>query len=139
MKWFRSNIRHGSRLALCALAIQFLLSFGHFHGSAQTASAAAKRSGLDAAHSRIVDRTAQTIASASVLPKTSPGREPAGHAGDDCAICAVMALASIMVGATPPDLTAPQATAFSYVEGEAGFVERGSARVAFQPRAPPIA
>ena len=49
MKWFRSNIRLGSRLALLALAIQFLLSFGHFHErSAQAASASmdAKRPGL---------------------------------------------------------------------------------------------
>src|SRR5258705_5472246 len=47
MKWFRSNIRRGSRLALFALAIQFLLSFGHFHGSgAQGAPADAHRSAL---------------------------------------------------------------------------------------------
>jgi hypothetical protein len=40
MKWFRSNVRHGSWLALFALAIQVLLSFGHFHGnSAQAAPA----------------------------------------------------------------------------------------------------
>ena len=32
MKWFRSNIKHGSRLALLALVLQFALSFGHFHG-----------------------------------------------------------------------------------------------------------
>ena len=31
MNWFRSNIQHGSRLALLALALQFVLSFGHFH------------------------------------------------------------------------------------------------------------
>src|SRR5260221_12497744 len=47
MKWFRSNIRRGSRLALFALAIQFLLSFGHFHGSsAQAAPGDAKQSTL---------------------------------------------------------------------------------------------
>ena len=34
MKWFRSNIKTGSRLALFALAIQFALSFGHFHEAA---------------------------------------------------------------------------------------------------------
>ncbi len=38
MKWFRSNIKHGSRLALLALAIQFVLSFGHFHGVAAEAA-----------------------------------------------------------------------------------------------------
>jgi hypothetical protein len=49
MKWFRSNIRLGSRLALFALVIQFLLSFGHFHGNgaqAAPASVDAKQSGL---------------------------------------------------------------------------------------------
>ena len=40
MKWFRSNIKHGSRLALLALAIQFALSFGHFHGVAAQAAPA---------------------------------------------------------------------------------------------------
>ena len=40
MKWFRSNIKHGSRLALFALAIQFALSFGHFHGVAAQAAPA---------------------------------------------------------------------------------------------------
>jgi hypothetical protein len=40
MNWFRKHLKHGSRLALFALAIQFALSFGHFHGSvAQAASA----------------------------------------------------------------------------------------------------
>ena len=34
MKWFRSNLKTGSRLALVALALQFALSFGHFHGLA---------------------------------------------------------------------------------------------------------
>src|SRR5436190_18978618 len=40
MKWFRSNVRHGSRLALFALAIQVLLSFGHFHVSGAQATPA---------------------------------------------------------------------------------------------------
>jgi len=31
MKWVRSNIKYGSRLALFALALQFSLAFGHFH------------------------------------------------------------------------------------------------------------
>ena len=39
MKWFRANIKHGSRLALLALALQFGLSFGHFHAGAAQAAA----------------------------------------------------------------------------------------------------
>src|SRR5438093_3038220 len=34
VNWFRKHLKHGSRLALFALAIQFALSFGHFHGAA---------------------------------------------------------------------------------------------------------
>src|SRR6478672_13443888 len=40
MKWFRSNIKHGSRLALFALALQLALSFGHFHGGVAQAAPA---------------------------------------------------------------------------------------------------
>src|SRR6478736_1548274 len=35
MKWFRSNIRHGARLALFAMLVQFALTFGHSHWFAQ--------------------------------------------------------------------------------------------------------
>ena len=37
MKWFRSNIRHGARLALFAMLVQFALTFGHSHWFAQAA------------------------------------------------------------------------------------------------------
>jgi hypothetical protein len=49
-----------------------------------------------------------------------------------------MALANAMVVATPPYLLGPQAGAFLYLTTDAGFVDLNSARVAFQPRAPPI-
>jgi hypothetical protein len=113
MKWFRSNIRHGSRLALFALAIQFALSFGHFHGiSAQAAPA--------------IQQTSQQAPS-------DPDQQPA----DPCAICAVMALANAVLFATPPILLLPQAIEFLYLVTDAEFVHLGSVRVAFQPRAPP--
>jgi hypothetical protein len=50
-----------------------------------------------------------------------------------------MALANSVVGATPPLLLSPQAEALSYLAADDGFAEPRSARVAFQPRAPPIA
>jgi hypothetical protein len=146
MKWFRSNIELGSRLALFALAIQFLLSFGHFHGgSAQAASASvdAKRSALHDtggfAAARVgASDTSQANAFGPVRLKSSSGHEPAGQPADDCAICAAMALANVMVVATPPYLLGPQAAAFLYLTTDAEFVDLNSARVAFQPRAPPI-
>jgi len=146
MKWFRSNVRHGSRLALFALAIQVLLSFGHFHGSRAQAAPAlvdAKQSGLHdtvsaATHLAALDRALLEDASRPVRLKTSFDHEPGGQPTDDCAICAVMALASTLVVATPAYLPGPQALAFLYLTTDAGFVDLNSARVAFQPRAPPI-
>jgi hypothetical protein len=147
MKWFRSNIRFGSRLALLALAIQFLLSFGHFHGdsaSAASASMDATRAGLHHGVGVAVaqlgpsERASQAKIPGPVRLKTS-GHVPAGQPCDDCAICAVMALANAMVDTAPPVLLSPHATAFSYLVAVAGFAEPNSARIAFQPRAPPIA
>ena len=143
MKWFRSNIRRGSRLALFALAIQFLLSFGHFHASsAQAAPAAAKQSALHAAVSgaatHALNRASYAHAFRAVPLKTSSDRDSDGRPIDDCSICAVLALADTMMVATPPDLLGLQAAAFSYLIADAESVHLNSAAVAFQPRAPPI-
>jgi Protein of unknown function (DUF2946) len=136
MKWFRSNIKHGSRLALFALVVQFALSFGHFH-AAQAAPALQSGplqtgtydgSGLPAATA--VDQSAQQQPASD----HDSGQQP----GDTCAICAVMALANNVLFATPPLLLLPQAVEFLYQTTDAEFVHLNSARVAFQPRAPPI-
>jgi hypothetical protein len=143
MKWFRSNIRLGSRLALLGLAIQFLLSFGHFHGA--SASADRKRPGVHdtiafvATQPDALDQASPANVVGPVRSKTSSGQQPSGHPGDDCAICDVMALASTMLDAAPPLLLSPHATAFFYGAVAAPFAEPDSVRLAFQPRAPPIA
>jgi hypothetical protein len=124
MKWFRSNIRQGSKLALFALAVQFVLSFGHFHGVAHAAPAI--RSGF--------------VATTHASPQQTPAsdRDSDRHAHDGCAICAVMAMANTVLFATPPLLELPQAVEFLYRTTDAEFVHLNSVRVAFQPRAPPI-
>src|SRR5580692_7627482 len=132
MKWFRSNIRRVSRLALSALAIQFVLSFGHFHGgSAQATWADARQSGFQetagfaTSYLNARDR-AHAKASDLVRSKTASHHGPDGQPTDDCAICAVMALASAMVVAAPPFLPGPQAAAFQYLTADAGFVDLNS-------------
>jgi hypothetical protein len=139
MKWFRSNVRLGSRLALFALAIQFLLSFGHFHGgSAEAASAAVDvHQTIGFAGTPLASEQASLVnASGPVRLRTSSGHAPL-QPSDDCAICAVMALANAMVDAAPPDLLTPQAAAFTFLVADAGLVDLNSASVAFQARAPP--
>ena len=147
MKWYRSNVRLVSRLALFALAIQFLLSFGHFHGgTAQAAPAVAdaKQQGLHdavsfaATHLDALDGVSHEDVSVPVGLKTSSDHESDGRPTDDCAICAVMSLANALVVATPPYLLGPQAASFLYLTTDAEFVPLNSARVAFQSRAPPV-
>ena len=117
MKWFRSNIRHGARAALLAFAIQLVLSFGHFHV--------------------IVAQAAPSIQPAQQqLPASSP--DPDQQPGEPCAICTVVALANTVLAATPPVLPLPLAADFRYLTPDAGYVPSNPARVAFQPRAPPL-
>jgi hypothetical protein len=137
MKWFRSNIKHGSRLALLALAIQFALSFGHFHGAA--AQAAAIQSDLTLSD----PANAGSVPAPVAVDRSARPQAPANHdsdrsSNDPCAICAVIALANAALFGTPPLLLLPQATAFLYLATDAEFVHLSSARVAFQPRAPPL-
>lgn len=145
MKWFRSNIKHGSRLALLALAIQFGLSFGHFHAVAAQAAPAiqsAIQSGLTLSSpapfeaSRASSLAATEMASQPVQ-RQKPGSDRDSDS-DGCAICAVMAMANAVLFATPPLLVLPQAVELTYLTTDAAFIHLNSVRVAFQPRAPPI-
>ena len=146
MKWFRSNIKYGSRLALLALAIQFVLSFGHFHGLAAQASPVIQSSLIQS--SLIQSSPGPFEASrASGLAATEMAGQPAQRQkpgsdrdsdSDGCAICAVMAMANAVLFATPPLLELPQAVELLYLTTDAEFIHLNSVRVAFQPRAPPI-
>ena len=128
MKWFRSNIKHGARLALVALAVQFALSFGHFHGAAALAAVAAQPN-------------LQTIISQDSANGISKGLPAPNHDRDgqpgSCAICAVLALASSVLHASPPILLLPQAYHFLYLTTDAEFNHLQNRRAVFQPRAPP--
>jgi Protein of unknown function (DUF2946) len=116
MKWLRSNIRHGTRLALFALAVQFVLSFAHVHG--------------------IMAQAAPSIHSSQQLPV--PGHDSDQHPDDYCAICAVIALASTALVAAPPALPIPQAFELKHPPIGATLSRPHSMRAAFQSRAPPL-
>src|SRR5205807_1089424 len=134
MKWFRSNIRGGARLALFALAVQLTLSFGHFHWLAATQAAPVVQSGLTQADTA----KGLTAAGNQATQQQSPGHPDTDQQpGDGCAICAVIAMASTMLFATPPLLLLPQAVEFLYLTTDAEFAHLKSAGAAFQPRAPP--
>jgi hypothetical protein len=134
MKWVRSHIKQGARLALLALAIQFALSFGHFHGVAAEAAPGIQSSA-----------TLSDPSNGLAAPEAGAARQqsPANHdsdrqSNDICAICAVMAMANATLFAMPPVLLLPQAVEFLYLATDAEFVHLNAVRVAFQARAPPI-
>jgi hypothetical protein len=135
MKWFRANIQHGARLALLALALQFGLSFGHFHAVAAPVAAVAVQS--SAAQSDISVGLATADAAERSAPLPASHDDTDHHPGENCALCAIIALASTVLFAAPPVLLLPQAAAFLYLVTDAAFVDLNPAGVAFQPRAPP--
>ena len=93
MKWFRKHLKHGSRLALFALAIQFGLSFGHFHAvTAQAAPAIA--TGLAQADADHANGLASQETSREAAKAQQPSSPDTDHAADPCAICAVISLAN---------------------------------------------
>jgi len=122
MKWFRSNIRTGARLALLALLAQFALSFGHIHGFAPQA-ASATQSVLPADH--------------AAKPQPAPNKHDGDKTNDVCAICVVMAMASTVLFSAPPILRLPDAVEILHRITDAEFAHLRSAGTAFQPRAPP--
>jgi Protein of unknown function (DUF2946) len=133
MKWFRRNIRTGSRLALFALAVQCVLSFGHVHFDAARA-APAIQTGLS--------QTDFASTQGPATEATNPAR-PSGHdkdhpANEPCAICAVMSMANHVLFATPALLLLPDAVEFLYLTTDAEFAHLGSLWSAFQSRAPPV-
>ena len=94
MRWVRSNVRFGSWCALFALAIQFIVLFGHAHRTEIAwPSGSSPLSALSA-----------EVPSAALPSAPSSPSKPAGLAFDYCAICAVMNLAASVVPAAAPGL-----------------------------------
>jgi hypothetical protein len=141
MKWFRSNIRHGSRLALLALAIQFVLAFGHHHGAAAIAAPAPVQAHETAASVLAGQQPAvATRDSAAKTLAANPAKPPQGHHqsdSDNCAICGLIALAGTVLFTEPPVLLLPEAYHLLYLTTDAEFNHLESRRAVFQSRAPP--
>ncbi|MGX1165998.1 hypothetical protein AB7M16_002264 [Bradyrhizobium sp. USDA 372] len=133
MKWFRSNSRHGARLALFAMLVQLALTFGHSHWFAQAAPLA------QSSAQQIDGSKGDAAIDRSAVQKQSPAGPDREHSGEDnCAICAIIAMAGTIVSATPPVLLLPQAIELLQRTLDAEFAHLTSAGTAFQPRAPPV-
>ncbi len=121
MRWFY-NRRFGSWLALAALALQLVVSFGHVH--------------LDGVHrSYPAPALSGSAAQASQLPAPHPGND----ADDDyCAICATIFLAATTFLPPAPQLPVPSVsqTIERFARVAVDFIV--PRRAPFQSRAPPL-
>src|SRR5215470_9011362 len=79
MHWFRTNIRLGARLALLALAVQVVLSFGHVHFY-----------GFGLAAAKAAPAVVAQGQNAVVPGKPAPIHKSDGSSDVDCAICALL-------------------------------------------------
>lgn len=119
MRWIRSHRRLGARLALFALAVQIVVSFGHVHLD-KLASSAPVISLLTANH----DQT-----------PASPGHH--SGAGDVCAICAVIGLVASSVLPEAAQLSPPAAAPADWPHEFAAAPPLSDPHHSFQARAPP--
>jgi hypothetical protein len=139
MKWFRRRIKTGSRLALFALAVQFVLSFGHFHPIAPVQAAPAVQTGLSLLDLAYIGTSATPDLAVQVTGTAPPARHDNDrHPADHCAICTVISLASSMLFTAPPVLLLPEAVEILFRTTNAEFVHLKSAPAAFHSRAPPL-
>lgn len=134
MKWFRSNIEYGTRLALFALSIQFVLAFGHFHPIGPT-DATTTQALSWSGHLALAEPGSSDHAASHQQPVDDDSDRP----GDVCAICAVMAMAETALLAPPPLLSPPpEAVAFFHEGRDLPLIPASSRRGFFEARAPPI-
>jgi hypothetical protein len=122
MRWFRSNVQLGSRLALLALAIQFVLSFSHVHFD-----------GLSPAQPDLA-----SVAIAGETDSTSP-QPPISNHDPLCPICVLIQLAGAIAQPAPPVLHLPDQFDWTPPETSVASVLPASAQFFFNARAPPSA
>ena len=122
MRWIHHR-RFGSCLALAALALQLVLSFGHVH--------------LDGVH-RTYPALAVSGSAAQASPLGAP--HPGNDADDDyCAICATIFLAANSFLPPTPQLPVPSVSQTIERFDRVPVVFIASRRAPFQSRAPPLA
>jgi len=93
MSWIRTHRRFGGTLALFALALQLVLSFGHVH--------ARDFAGIPGS----------AVAQAQVTAPHGPGGDAADQANDVyCAVCATIALSGTLVLPALPALLPPSSS-----------------------------
>jgi hypothetical protein len=118
MRWFRTNTPFGARLALIALALQLVLTFGHVH--------------------------APSAAGPTTLQASQGGTAPQdrnhnGLADTDCPTCALIQLSAMSAPSVAPELPLPVAFDFVTLQSRIEIAAASAPEAPFQARAPPVA
>ncbi|MDN5003635.1 hypothetical protein ACFQZO_22635 [Bradyrhizobium sp. GCM10027634] len=119
MRWFRTNRQFGGRLALIALTLQLMLTFGHVH-----------------APSAALAFAVQTSQSDSTAPQ---GPNHNGLADIDCPTCALIQLSAISAPSVAPELPLPLAVDFLVLQPRLELSAGAEPPASFQARGPPVA
>jgi hypothetical protein len=129
MRWIRRNTRSHAWLALFALAMQLVVSFGHMH-----------RGDLGVASSSAGIAVASQLKSDLTSSPAVPADHDRNSAPDDfCPICASISLAAALIMPLAPRLDA------ALHEGRVQLSDASTSRhssqiqLSFQARAPPVA
>jgi hypothetical protein len=127
MGWFRRNGRWGAGCAIAALAIQFVLSFGHVHveGFVQTPGLL----------SSLIDSAQNLSPDAADVPAAPRKHVAYGHY---CAICAGIHAAGFLP-ASAPGLAPSAVVAGKLIVGRIPIRLAASSGIHFRARAPPAA
>lgn len=121
MNWLRSKAKRLSLLALFALALQFGLSFGHFHNDLGLATSVA------------------SAAASQSQASTPDGGGDQSHHHDLCAICSSVAMTGSALAADAPPLPLPLTFSNLQTTLDPDTATPDSRRSAFRSRAPPLA
>jgi len=120
MRWFRANVRSGAWCALIAMALQFLLTFGHVHARVGTATSL-----LLGIQGR-------------AEPPDGP-RAPVKRLVDHCATCTLIQMAGAGAPSAAASLPAPVPITSVRLTFRATSEPAASPPLNFQARGPPIA
>lgn len=127
MNWFRSKMRSGARLALFALAVQMVVSFGHMHGD-------------DLGLPPLATSDQTQIESATTGAPGHPVNQDHHPASDDyCPVCASIALVATATPSLPPVLMVPAPIRRVWPAERPVQVFSIQVALSFQARAPPLA
>lgn len=127
MNWFRSRIRSAAQLALFALALQMIVSFGHMHRD-------------DLGLPPLAGTNQTSIASTTTPGSQAPAGQQHQPASDDyCPICASIALLASWTPVLPPILVTPDPIRRVWAPLASLQSPPTQFSLSFQARAPPVA